>query len=117
MDEIVKRLTPTKETMNLLFAKSGNNCAFDGCHERLLDQRNRFIAELCHIKAAMPGGQRFDKKQSNDDRRKPDNLILLCRNHHKETDDVDEYPVKRLVEIKRKHEENFSGKPQELSED
>lgn len=117
MDEIVKRLTPTKETMNLLFAKSGNNCAFDGCPERLLDQRNRFIAELCHIKAAMPGGQRFDKKQSNDDRRKPDNLILLCRNHHKETDDVDEYPVKRLVEIKRKHEENFSGKPQELSED
>lgn len=116
MDEIVKRLTPNKETMNLLFAKSGNECAFEGCKERLFI-KDRFVAEVCHIKAAMPGGQRFDKKQSNEDRRNPENLILLCRNHHKETDDVDEYPVKRLVEIKRKHEERFLGKPQKLTDE
>ena len=103
--------------MTLLFAKSGNNCAFDECSKKLFDQKNRFVGEVCHIKAAMPGGQRFDKRQSNEDRRKPENLILLCRNHHKETDDVDEFCPERLQQIKEKHENLYTNELETLTEE
>lgn len=107
MDEIVKRITPTKDTLVKLFAKSGNNCAFEDCPERLFDEKGTFIAEVCHIEAALPGGERFNKNMSNQQRAQEDNLILFCHKHHKITDDVNEYPVAKLQEIKRKHERQF----------
>jgi hypothetical protein len=41
---------------------------------------------------------------TEDQRRDFDNLILLCRNHHVETDNTENYTVKVLREMKRNHE-------------
>jgi hypothetical protein len=41
---------------------------------------------------------------TDDQRRDFNNLILLCRNHHVETDNTEKYTVKILREMKRNHE-------------
>jgi hypothetical protein len=117
--EIPKRLTPTKETLVRLFAKSGNQCAFEGCTHYLFNEDGVFIAETCHIEAALTGGERFNKNMTNEERAAEENLVLLCHAHHKISDNVVEYTVERLKEIKRKHESRFIGKgtysPNQLS--
>ncbi|MCE5185871.1 MAG: hypothetical protein LLF76_07070 [Planctomycetaceae bacterium] len=59
---------------------------------------------ICHIEAAERGGQRYNPLQTDDERRHYDNLILLCANHHIVTNNVSEYPVQRLKEMKQRHE-------------
>ncbi len=105
--EEVKRLIPTKETLIRLFAKSGNNCAFENCQHKLFANNGTFIAQVCHIEAAMEGGERFRKEMKNEERRNEENLILFCYAHHKITDNVDEYTVAKLKAIKAKHESKF----------
>lgn len=107
MSETPKRLPPTRETLRELYLKSGNRCSFPGCKKALFNSKGKFVAQICHIEAAMPKGERFNKKQSNEDRRKPSNLILMCYEHHIETNDVEEYPVDRMFRIKKEHEKMF----------
>ena len=101
------RKAPTLEVLRPLFARSGNQCAFPGCTNPLVNNCNESVAQICHIEAASPGGQRYNKKQTDEERRSYDNLILLCYAHHVETDDVEMYSVLRLKEIKLLHESNF----------
>lgn len=101
--ETPKRLAPTLDTLRVLFAKSGNQCAFTGCIHQLIDEEYSFIAQVCHIHDALPGG-RFVETMSNEERRKPENLILLCYQHHIKTDNVAAFPPESLVEMKRVHE-------------
>lgn len=101
------RKAPTIEVLRALFARSGNQCAFPGCPNALVDTDNKSKAEICHIEAANPGGERYNEKQTDEERRSYDNLILLCRDHHKETDDIEMYPVSKLKEFKLSHESNF----------
>lgn len=101
------RKEPTKDVLRALFAKSGNRCAFPGCQHPLVNEKNQFIGQLCHIEAASPGGERYNSHQTDDDRRSYNNLILLCYPHHVETNDVDFYSVEKLLEIKRRHESSF----------
>jgi len=103
-----KRLPPTKDVLRELYLKSGNQCAFPGCYQTILNDKGVLVGEICHIEAAMPGGERFNKNQNNEDRRAAANLIILCHEHHKETDDVDEFPVSRLQEMKKAHEKKYS---------
>ena len=50
------RLANTKEDYRLLFARTGNQCAFPGgCNHPLIDD-DMFAAQVCHIEAAQPGG-------------------------------------------------------------
>lgn len=109
MSEKIKRLMPTQETLRELYLKSGNQCAFPECHELMIDYDGTFIGEICHIEAAMPGGERFNKNQSNEERRKFENLILMCHKHHKITDDVNKYTVEKLREMKQNHEKKFTN--------
>ena len=101
------RLSPKYDVLRALFARSGNQCAFPGCTQALINSRNQFIGQLCHIEAASPGGQRYNPDQTDEERRAYDNLLLLCYPHHVESNDVDEYPVVKLNQIKNEHEAIF----------
>ena len=101
------RLSPKAETVRALFARSGNQCAFPGCTQPLISDRNKFIGQICHIEAALPGGERYNPTQSDEERRAYDNLLLLCYPHHVETNDLDGYQVERLRKFKVDHETLF----------
>ena len=62
-----KRLPPKLDVLRELYLKSGNQCAFPTCSERIIDSEGSLIGEICHIEAALPGGERFNKDQTNDD--------------------------------------------------
>lgn len=109
-----KRLAPTTSTARELYLRSGNECAFPGCRARIIDETGNFVGELCHITAALPGGERFDASMSNEKRRSADNLMLMCHEHHVVTDDVDSYDVARLTQMKQEHEERFSRIPEAI---
>jgi hypothetical protein len=91
-----------------LFLKSGNLCAFPDCSALMMERDGTFIGNVCHIEAAETAGPRFNPRQSNEDRRAFANLILLCYRHHKRTDNEKKYPVAKLREMKREHEQKFS---------
>lgn len=90
-----------------LWAKSGNRCAI--CkHELFLSNKNNEdfnIGEECHIVSSqLKGPRHVDNYQDYDSY---DNLILLCRNHHKEIDDISNvsiYTKEKLHQIKHEHE-------------
>lgn len=89
-----------------LWAKSGNRCAI--CHKELfscIDKDDFNIGEECHIVSSQPNGPRHIDNYGDYD--SFDNIILLCRNHHKEIDDpanINLYSVDKLIEIKKQHE-------------
>ena len=108
-DDEVKRLAPKQEVLRELYIKSGNECAYPGCHNVLVDENGKFVGEVCHIEAAMPGGERFNPNMTNEERRSFGNLMLMCHHHHVVTDDVKKYNVEKLKEMKRNHEAKYSG--------
>ncbi|WP_323941623.1 hypothetical protein [Aeromonas caviae] len=107
--EIPKRLQPTTDTLRRLYSLSGNQCAFPGCNRAMFNSEGNFIGQICHIESALSGGERFNARMTNDDRRAFDNLMLMCYDHHIETDKVDIYPVSKMKEMKRQHEEVYSN--------
>lgn len=108
MPEIPKRLAPTRETLRELYLKSGNRCAFPGCKTALFNTKGIFVGQICHIEAAEPGGERFNNTQTNEQRRNYSNLVLMCYDHHVETNDVLKFDVDRMRRIKNEHEKLFS---------
>lgn len=108
-EEKAKRLQPTKETIRHLFALSGNLCAFPNCDHLMISATGTFIGQICHIEAAEEGGERFNKNMSNEERRAPSNLMLMCYKHHQETNNVEVYKVEDLQKMKANHERLFSG--------
>jgi hypothetical protein len=110
------RLSPKADVLRALFARSGNRCAFPGCTSSLINERNQFIAQVCHIEAAEEGGERFNPRQTDEERRQYENLLILCYPHHVETNDVDAYPAQMLLEIKATHEQNFEKNPFKIDE-
>lgn len=93
------------KTRKTLWGKSGNRCAF--CKIELvvskINDTDLNIGEECHIISSKVNGPRFN--QSLKDFDTYDNLILLCRNHHKEIDSlVDSFPEEILRYMKQNHE-------------
>lgn len=74
----------------------------------MFNSKGVFVGQICHIEAAEPSGQRFNKHQTNEQRRHPSNLVLMCYDHHVETNDVLKFPVDRMKRIKEEHEKLFS---------
>ncbi|MCM2533282.1 hypothetical protein NDK43_13865 [Neobacillus pocheonensis] len=107
-EEEVVRLTPTTATLRELYLKSGNQCAYTSCTARMIDSEGNFVGQVCHIEAAMPGGERFNPDMTNEERRHISNLMLMCYEHHIATNSVDEYPVERLKVMKQAHENKFA---------
>ena len=109
------RQKPTEQTIKKLFALSGNICAFPGCDQKIFDTHGTLIGEICHIEAANQEGERFNKTQSDQERASFENLILLCANHHKVTNDVSIYTVATLKAMKLNHESHFKEHPYPIS--
>ncbi len=98
----------TVKTIKRLYALSGNKCAFPDCNVNLLSSESEVnFSNICHIEAAESGGQRYNPNSNIDYRRSYENLILLCANHHLETNDVVKYTVSILQEMKKNHEAKF----------
>lgn len=96
---------PLKSTViKRLFAVSKNECAFPECKNIIVDEFGTIIGEICHIEAAEEGGERYNADSDDEYRRSFDNLILMCSNHHKKTNNVREYPTEKLINFKSEHE-------------
>jgi len=95
----------SQQTIKQLFGRSGNQCAFPDCEWVLASKESAVNSNICHIEAALPEGERYRKGMTDKERADYDNLILLCPEHHKTTDDVDVYTVDCLYQMKKEHEE------------
>lgn len=90
--------------IKLLFARSGNRCAFPKCRAPMAIN-DTLIGEVCHIKGARSGSARYDPRQTDAERHAYANLVLMCPTHHTVIDDDEEaYTVERLSKIKAGHE-------------
>lgn len=101
-------------TKNLLWAKSGGRCEFEGCNKVLyrdiLTKKNYNAAYIAHIVADSPRGPRGDKIRSKQLKDDITNLMLLCDSHHRLIDSIEgvtQYPEQRLLTMKRNHEERI----------
>jgi hypothetical protein len=96
----------TDRTRKILWVKAGGRCSI--CRVQLVTEGTdsddpSVFGEEAHQIARAPTGPRAGKLAG---RHSYNNLILLCRKHHKQVDDqASHYTVERLKEIKRKHEE------------
>jgi phosphorylase superfamily protein/HNH endonuclease len=105
------RQQPSDRSIKILFASSGGACGFPGCTTQLVQPQSRaLLGELCHIRAASPGGPRFDPRQSDGSRNDADNLIILCPNHHRLVDqDPTTYTAESLLLMKQLHENRVAA--------
>lgn len=115
-DELAPRLKgrapdPRNSEVRAVLVRSGNQCAFPGCVHPVVNEHSQFIAQICHIEAAAPGGPRFNPAMSDTERRAAGNLLVLCYRHHIETDEMSRFTVASLREIKRSHEARFADRP------
>ncbi len=96
------------KTRKTLWGRSGNRCA--DCRQELVIEgtpadNESVVGEECHIVSGKPNGPRYDSEVPAERLDDPENLILLCRVHHKMVDDQNEtFTVQALQELKAKHE-------------
>lgn len=95
----------SNKTRKNLWAKSGNRCSI--CKIELFskhrDEDEFNLGEECHIISSKTKGPRHKTNIENYDLY--DNLILLCRNHHREIDELaDTYTEELLRYLKLNHE-------------
>lgn len=77
----------------------------------MVDADKTVVGQICHIEAAEAGGERYNASQTDEERASFDNLLLLCKGHHEETDDVVTYTVAILKKIKDEHEARNVSSP------
>ena len=100
----------SQKTLKILFALSGNKCAYPECENTVIEPSTEksdaiVFARICHIYAISVNGLRGKIGLTSAELNSPDNLILLCPNHHTVVDGQHEtYPAKMLKEWKRQHE-------------
>jgi hypothetical protein len=98
----------TDRTRRRLWGQSAARCAL--CRRHLVEQGTEIseasvVGEEAHIVARSPGGPRYEPLAKDDAVDHIDNLILLCRVHHKQVDDqVADFPVEVLHTLKAQHE-------------
>lgn len=103
--------------LKVLFAHSGNQCAYPGCCLPIFEDNNQLTGECCHIEAYSKNGPRYNPALSDEKCNEYENLILLCSRHHKIIDgDPQTYTVNILQNIKGTHEKKYSASHLRLSE-
>jgi hypothetical protein len=104
----------SEETTLRLWVRAGGRCEYHGCNEYLLeDKLTTFtlnLAERAHIVGATdaPRSPRGDDLLPLAQRDEAENLMLLCRRHHRMIDRlVVEHTVEGLRRMKREHEDRI----------
>ncbi len=103
-------MTISPKTMKMLWGRAAAICSMPNCRQQLVLDDTGFdpesiLGEMCHIVAESEEGPRGRSQLSIAERNHYSNLILLCRNHHREIDEQpDTWPVERLIDIRREHE-------------
>ena len=101
-------MTITDKTRKILWGRAASRCSI--CRRELVTNATgkddeAVIGEECHIVARELKGSRGQSPLPLNERDDYKNLILLCRNHHKQVDDQPStYTVELLHAIKEKHE-------------
>lgn len=101
------------KTRKILWGRSGNRCAV--CRRELVIDAapaddESIVGDECHIVSGKEQGPRHDPAFPAERLDKPENLILLCRVHHKMVDDQYEtYTVEVLRKLKANHEKWVSS--------
>lgn len=106
--------SPTEATVKYLYAHAFR-CAYEGCRRPLyrVDEQTgirTLNSRVSHINARSENGPRWDAKQSSDENRSEQNLILMCVEHAATIDDpltVSAYPGETLRAWKRKQLEEY----------
>ncbi|MEW6447212.1 MAG: HNH endonuclease signature motif containing protein [Bacillota bacterium] len=97
----------SERTRKILWARSGNRCAICRCElvrKEFATDPAAVIGDECHIISKRPGGPRYDPK-AEVKLDGYDNLILLCKTHHKLVDDQpSRFTVEYLRMVKAYHE-------------
>jgi hypothetical protein len=103
----------SEKTRKILWGRSGNRCAF--CrHELVIDATTAddrsVVGEECHIVSGKGQGPRYDSSYPPEQFDEAENLILLCRIHHKMVDDQHEnYTADILTKLKTNHDKWVSS--------
>lgn len=99
----------TEKDRKVLWGRSGNRCAM--CRhvlvaERTSEDREAVVGDEAHIAAQSPGGPRWGALAGGLGLDSYENLILLCRIHHKTVDDQpNHYTAAHLHQVKAEHEQ------------
>ncbi|WP_413208401.1 hypothetical protein [Rhodospirillum sp. A1_3_36] len=97
---------------SLLAQRAGYLCSNPECRRQTIGPRKGErgtinIGVAAHIKAASPGGPRYDHNQTQLERTSEDNGIWLCANHAHQIDhDSNEFAVEKLKQWKEGAEEH-----------
>lgn len=101
-------MTISLRTQKMLWGRAATRCALCRC-ELVLDKSETddesIVGDVCHIVAESQGGPRGNSLLTIQQRNQYNNLILLCKVHHKLIDDqLNTYTVDYLHEKKSEHE-------------
>lgn len=98
----------TPKVRNQVWAEAAGRCSI--CRKLLVDStwgvdHASLVGEVAHIVAEQADGPRGDSAVSLQTRNSPENLLLLCLDHHKLVDDhPEQYPIELLRQYKYDHE-------------
>lgn len=101
----------TQKVKTEIAKRAGYMCSWPAC-EKLTERASEdaqgavSIGVAAHIRAASPGGPRYDPCQTPEERTSAGNGIWLCQDHaHLVDADTRAYGAQQLLEWKRQHEE------------
>lgn len=101
----------TDLTLKTIYGRSYNECNHPDCTQLIIEvdpNTGRVVnhGQMAHIRAQKPGGERWDPNYPKEQLNLPDNLILLCSNHHNVIDQKnagEHYTVEVLEQWKKQH--------------
>lgn len=99
-----------QKARKILWARSGNTCAFPGCSQHLVivgaaGEAEVVVGEEAHIVSQSPSGPRGSEVPPGGDVDGVANLLLLCPTHHRIIDEQTlTWTVEGLRQIKESHE-------------
>lgn len=113
-------MSVTDKSRKILWGRSGSLCAFCRTHlvvDASAADSESVVGDECHIISGAPNGPRYDQNISPEEIDSLDNLLLLCRVHHKLVDDQPEtFAADTLRQLKANHEEWVKGRLVEESQ-